>query len=92
MKPKERNGGQKSEKKMAKVHDSNRQKGSGKDSMTPEAGCSERRDQLAGKAGEAPRAKQEAEAVGGLVQNLNGQLNPRRRSSRCSLRRSRLMG
>jgi len=75
--PKEGNGGQKSEKKLAKVHDSKGQKGSGKDPMTPEArdqlaGKPAEAGKLAGKPAEAPRPKQEGEAVGGLVQNLNG--------------------
>ena len=43
VKPKEGNGGQKSEKKIAKVHDSKGQKGSGKDPKTPEAGSSKER-------------------------------------------------
>ena len=72
MRPKEGNGGQKSEKKIAKVHDSKGQKGSGKDPKTPEAGSSEGKDQPAEKPAEAPRPKKEGEAVGGLVQNLSG--------------------
>jgi len=72
VRPKEGNGGQKSEKKIAKVHDSKGQKGSGKDPKTPEAGSSEGKDQPAEKPAEAPRPKQEGEAVGGLVQNLSG--------------------
>ena len=72
VKPKEGNGGQKAEKKIAKVHDSKGQKGSGKDSRTQEGGSSEGTDPPTEKPVETPKPKQEGEAVGGLVQNLSG--------------------